>query len=177
MRVTAAAQRAVSRTAPPSLGHMSLQLPPDQWFASLPTSYLASSGLITDPGGRVLLVDPNYRAHWTLPGGVVEQDEPPHVACEREIAEEVGLKVEPGVLLAVQWSAPREERPRPFCSFVFDCGEVPADTAITLQAGELDDYAFLEPDAALARMHPAIAPRLEAALEGRRQGRAVYVAS
>ncbi|WP_017626744.1 NUDIX domain-containing protein [Nocardiopsis chromatogenes] len=152
-------------------------LPPEQWFASLATSYLASSGLITDPGGRVLLVEPNYRDHWTLPGGVVEQDEPPHVACEREVAEEVGLKVVPGALLAVQWSAPGGERPRPFCSFVFDCGEVPADADITLQAEELDDYAFLAPDAALARMHPALAPRLKAALEGRREGRAVYVAT
>lgn len=156
---------------------MSAFLPPEQWFATLPTSYLASFGLITDPSGRVLLVEPNYREHWTLPGGVVEQDEPPHLACEREVAEEVGLGVAAGTLLAVQWSAPAGPRPRPFCSFVFDCGRVPADAQITLQAEELDDHAFLDPDTALERMHPALAPRLKAALEGRREGRAVYVAT
>lgn len=113
-------------------------LPAEQWFASLPTSYLAASGLITDPDGRVLLVDPNYREHWTMPGGVVEHGEAPHLACEREVAEEVGLAVRSGRLLAVHWSAPRPPRPRPFLSFVFDCGTVAADTPIRLQEEELD---------------------------------------
>src|SRR5690606_39748642 len=76
-----------------SLRAMARLLPPEQWFATLPTAYLTASGLITDTGGRVLLVDPNYREHWTLPGGVVEHAEAPHTACEREVAEEVGLEV------------------------------------------------------------------------------------
>lgn len=152
-------------------------LPAEQWFASLPTSYLAASGLITDPDGRVLLVDPNYREHWTMPGGVVEHGEAPHLACEREVAEEVGLAVRSGRLLAVHWSAPRPPRPRPFLSFVFDCGTVAADTPIRLQEEELDGYVFAEPARALRLMDPALAPRLEAALRARDRGQTVYVAS
>ncbi|HLU98978.1 MAG TPA: NUDIX hydrolase [Thermobifida alba] len=152
-------------------------LPAEQWFASLPTSYLAASGLITDPDGRVLLVDPNYREHWTMPGGVVEHGEAPHLACEREVAEEVGLAVRSGRLLAVHWSAPRPPRPRAFLSFVFDCGTVAADTPIRLQEEELDGYVFAEPARALRLMDPALAPRLEAALRARDRGQTVYVAS
>lgn len=152
-------------------------LPAEQWFASLPTSYLAASGLITDPDGRVLLVDPNYREHWTMPGGVVEHGEAPHLACEREVAEEVGLAVRSGRLLAVHWSAPRPPRPRAFLSFVFDCGTVAADTPIRLQEEELDGYVFAEPARALRLMDPALAPRLEAALRARGRGETVYVTS
>lgn len=152
-------------------------LPPEQWFASLPTAYLSSFGLITDESGRVLLVDPNYREHWTLPGGVVEDGEAPHLACEREVAEEVGLAVRSGRLLAVHWSAPRPPRPRAFLSFVFDCGTVAADTPIRLQEEELDGYVFAEPARALRLMDPALAPRLEAALRARDRGQTVYVAS
>ncbi|WP_017591803.1 NUDIX hydrolase [Nocardiopsis potens] len=54
---------------------MARLLPPEQWFATLPTAYLTASGLITAPDGRVLPVEPDYREHWTLPGGVVEQAE------------------------------------------------------------------------------------------------------
>src|ERR1022692_3519136 len=39
------------------------------WYASLPVLYASAAALITDAAGQVLLVKPNYRDHWTLPGG------------------------------------------------------------------------------------------------------------
>ncbi|QVQ52865.1 NUDIX hydrolase [Spiractinospora alimapuensis] len=156
---------------------MTAPLPPEEWFAQLPTAYLAASALITDPQDRVLIVDPNYREHWTLPGGVVEENEPPHLACEREVAEEVGLRLTAGPILACHWNGPSGVRPRAFVSFVFDCGTVPADTTITLQYEELDDFAFVSSERAMAMLHPSIAPRLEAAIQARKTGQASYVAS
>ncbi|MDA8371196.1 MAG: NUDIX hydrolase [Nocardiopsaceae bacterium] len=150
-------------------------LPPEQWFASLPTAYLSSFGLITDESGRVLLVDPNYREHWTLPGGVVEDGEAPHLACEREVAEEVGLVRTAGPLLSIQWSAPMGVRPKPFLAFVFDCGTVAADCAITLQKEELDGYAFVDPGEAVGMLPEALAPRLSGALRARETGSTLYV--
>src|ERR1700722_12510802 len=71
------------------------------WFAGLPGIVIAAGALITDPQHRVLLVKPNYRDLWSLPGGICEFGEPPHLACEREVAEEVGLQIAAGRLLAV----------------------------------------------------------------------------
>ena len=45
----------------------------DTWFAQLPGVVVAAGALITDPAGRILLVKPNYRDHWTLPGGICER--------------------------------------------------------------------------------------------------------
>ena len=53
----------------------------DTWFASLPGVVVSAAALITDPAGRVLLVKPNYRDYWSLPGGICELGEPPHAGC------------------------------------------------------------------------------------------------
>ena len=81
-------------------------LPPDEWFGGLPGVVIAGGALFTDPHGRVLLVKPNYRDAWTIPGGVCEYGEPPHAGAAREIAEEIGLAGLAGPLLTVDWSQP-----------------------------------------------------------------------
>ena len=61
------------------------------WYAQLPSVFTAAGAFITAPDGRVLLVKPNYRDYWGLPGGICEHAEPPHLACAREVREELGL--------------------------------------------------------------------------------------
>lgn len=145
------------------------------WYAGLPTMYGAAAALITDPSGRVLLVKPNYRALWSLPGGILEHGEPPHAGCVREVAEETGLRITAGPLLVVDWAPPDAERPRPFVYFVFDGGEVPADTAISVQEEELDGYRFTEPGEFGAYLPPFMQARCLAALRARQAGAAVYL--
>jgi 8-oxo-dGTP diphosphatase len=146
----------------------------DTWFAQLPGVVVAAGALITDPAGRVLIVKPNYRDHWTLPGGVCEHGEPPHAGCAREVAEEVGLMLPAGALLAVDWSQPYGDDARPIMHFVFDGGTVSADTPIVVQAEELDDYKFADPGV-LDRYAPRyVADRIAAALAGRASGGTIY---
>ena len=57
--------------------------PPDVWYAGLPGVVVAAGALITDPGGRVLVVKPNYRDRWTIPGGICEFGEPPQMQIGR----------------------------------------------------------------------------------------------
>lgn len=62
-------------------------------------------GLITDPGGRILLsqIAPNYpgAGHWHLPGGGTDFGEQPDEALVREVYEESGQRAEVGDLLEV----------------------------------------------------------------------------
>jgi 8-oxo-dGTP diphosphatase len=120
----------------------STYLAPDVWYASLAGVVLAAAGLITDPQGRVLLVKPNYRDHWALPGGICEHGEPPHVGCARELAEEIGLDIPVGRLLAVDWGQPYGLQARPIMHFVFDGGELADGSGIVIQESELDGYRF-----------------------------------
>jgi 8-oxo-dGTP diphosphatase len=147
------------------------------WYASLPVLYAAAAGLITDTAGQVLLVKPNYRDHWTLPGGICEHAEPPHVACAREVLEEIGLDLPIGPLLVIGWSAPDGDRPNPIMNFVFDGGTLAGPAGIVLQEEELDDYRFTDPADVAAFLPPFIAARLRAALTARASGAAIYLPS
>jgi 8-oxo-dGTP diphosphatase len=146
----------------------------DTWFAQLPGVVVAAGALITDPAGRILLVKPNYRDHWTMPGGICEHGEPPHAGCAREVAEELGLDLAVSTLLAVDWSQPYGTQARPIMHFVFDGGTLGSDAAIVLQPEELDEFRFVDPGQAAGYLAPYGVRRLTAALAGRASGAPVY---
>jgi 8-oxo-dGTP diphosphatase len=147
----------------------------EKWYATLPTMYGAAAALITDPPGRVLLVKPNYRDYWSLPGGVLEQGEPPHEGCAREVREEIGLTLTPGPLLVLAWAGPDGERPRPFVFFVFDGGQVAPGTEIRLQAEELEDHRYVPAAELASYLPPLMEARVRAGLAARAAGAAVYL--
>jgi 8-oxo-dGTP pyrophosphatase MutT (NUDIX family) len=140
---------------------------PDAWFASLPGVVVAAGGLITDPGGKVLLVKPNYRELWSLPGGICEHGEPPQLGCARELAEELGLDIPVGRLLATDWSQPYGADARPIMHFVFDGGKLSNGSDIVVQEEELDGFEFVAlgdlpgylPAYGLARVRGAVRAR------------------
>lgn len=118
------------------------------YIASLPRVLAGAAALFRDAEGRVLLVEPNYRAGWALPGGTIESDtgESPRTAARRESAEEIGLDVALGRLLAVDWSV-GPDRP-PIVAYVYDGGVLDAGqlASIRLQEEELISWKLVEPD-------------------------------
>ena len=147
------------------------------WFDQLPTMYGTSAALFTNPAGQILLVKPNYRDHWLLPGGIIEHGEAPDAGCRREVAEELGLDIEPGPLLAVGWAAPEGRRPKPIVIFVFDGGVLADDTPILLQEAELDDYRFVPAADLDDYLPPVMGARVAAALRSRGTGGTAYLAA
>jgi len=69
----------------------------------LATKRVAADCVFRDQEGRVLVLEPTYKATWDMPGGGVQADESPREAARREVREEIGLDIEPGDLLAVDW--------------------------------------------------------------------------
>ena len=53
---------------------------------------LGVRALVTDPGGRILLVEHSYVSGWHLPGGGVDPDETAEAAVARELVEEAGVR-------------------------------------------------------------------------------------
>jgi 8-oxo-dGTP pyrophosphatase MutT (NUDIX family) len=150
---------------------------------------LVARGLIRDTHGRWLIVRPTSNEHrddhgsdhggdhggghgrgfWHLPGGLVEHNEPPGVACAREIREELALDLTPAALIAVGWTAPRHAGRHAGrharVTFIFDMGAHPASTldgGVGLQRSELADWRWAPPHEALGILPPDIAVRLTA---------------
>lgn len=145
------------------------------YIAGLPKIIAGANTLFRDADGRVLLVEPNYRddGTWTLPGGTIEsdQDETPRQAARRESAEEIGLDLAPGALIAVDWVM-GPGRPA-LASYLYDGGVLSEQQlgAIRLQEEELDSWRlvpveeigrFLAPGAA-RRVHAGLAALLAGA--------------
>jgi 8-oxo-dGTP diphosphatase len=151
---------------------------PVTWHASLPGVVATAGALIRDAAGNVLVVKPNYRDHWTLPGGICEFGEPPHAGCAREVAEEIGLDLPVGRLLSVDWQPPLPmygAAARPAVYFIFDCGTLRKLSGIRLQTDELDDWQFAA-EGALGDLLASFAlPRVRAAMAARASGCVRYV--
>ncbi|WP_329332932.1 NUDIX hydrolase [Streptomyces sp. NBC_00663] len=109
------------------------------YLAGLPRIIAGAAALFRDSDGRVLLVEPNYREGWALPGGTIESDdgETPRQGARRETLEEIGLDRELGRLLAVDWVY-RPSMP-PLVAYLYDGGVLGEDElkAIRLQEEEL----------------------------------------
>ncbi|WP_082159373.1 NUDIX hydrolase [Micromonospora sp. HK10] len=149
---------------------------PATWYANLASFHAAAAAFITDPDGRVLLVKPAYRAHWAFPGGYVDEGEYPHEACAREVREELGVAVQVGNLLVVDWAPPAGQRPRAIISFTFDCGVFTSLSGFRLPAHELEDVAFFGQREAEQRLPENVLPRVRAAIHARAELTPAYLA-
>jgi ADP-ribose pyrophosphatase YjhB (NUDIX family) len=153
-------------------------LPPPAWHATLPGVVLAAAALIRDDDGRVLVVKPNYRDFWTLPGGICEFGEAPHAGCGREVAEEIGLRLPVGRMLAVDWQLPMDiygPEARAAVYFVFDSGVLHSLSGVRLQEAELDDCRFAAETELAALLAEPTVPRIRAAISSLSSGCPRYV--
>ena len=135
-------------------------------------TFQASAGaLLWDDAERLLILYPTYKSGWTLPGGMLEEDESPWEGCRREVAEECGVHVTGGRLVAVDTRPVHPgKRHATALRFLFDCGRLPAGSHIRLQAEELDAHRFVTPDQAVTLLRPAVSRRVAAALAARQAG-------
>lgn len=59
-------------------------------------TYTAGAVCVLEHEGEVLFLWQPHRRGWSLPGGLLGRGEAPEVAVRREVAEEIGLDVDPG---------------------------------------------------------------------------------
>jgi 8-oxo-dGTP diphosphatase len=139
------------------------------FYASLVRARVAAGALITDAGGRILIVEPTYKDHWEIPGGIVEQGETPSDACLRELREELGLNPPLGRLLVVEYKT--EAGPRgDSATFVYDAGVLIDPGQVKLALDELKAFAFVPVDELQSKLTAGLTRRLTYAVAARRDG-------
>lgn len=141
---------------------------PDEahFTARLPAKRLAADCLFRDQKGRLLVVEPTYKPTWDIPGGGVEADESPRRAAQREVEEELGLNVEPGALIAVDWLS-RDGDFTEVVAFLFDGGVLtPTEIdRIVVEPSEIRSYKFVEREEAARLLDLEQFARVDAGLK------------
>jgi 8-oxo-dGTP diphosphatase len=146
----------------------------EQQTPPMATPRVAAGALLTDEGGRVLLVKPTYKGGWDLPGGYVEPGETPLQACRREVREELGLEVEPNGLLVVDWAPHPQEGDK--ILFIFDGGTLnsAARAGIELEPSELAAHDFFPNEDLPELLIPRLHRRVSLALASRQGHGPIY---
>ena len=78
------------------------------------------------------------------PGAPVDADESPRQACTREIQEELGLGIDVGRLLCLEWQGPADDWSESLM-FVYDGGVVTGPLNPILKTDELRAFRFVSP--------------------------------
>ncbi|TDT33611.1 NUDIX domain-containing protein [Naumannella halotolerans] len=114
-------------------------------------------------GGReYLFCQTLFKPDWELPGGVVERFESPHTAATREVLEELGLEVELGDVLAVDWLPPYLGWDDAV-ELIFDGGVLSEEQldSMVLQPSEIESVHWRRAADALDQLRPGAARRLQ----------------
>ncbi len=142
-------------------------LPEPAYFASLPKAITSGAVILRDEHDHLVIEKPKYRDHWLLHVGGVDAGEDARQCAQREVLEELGLDLEVGRLLAVDWLPASAERSAPMgVHFLFDAGVIPRaelEARVIPQAAELDDWALV-PESEAHLLSPWGAARARRAL-------------
>ncbi len=110
-----------------------------------PKKPVGAGALFFNEVGQILLVKPNYKPGWLVPGGAVEESESPREACLREVKEEIGLDINISQLLCVDTISEQIDSNNGI-NFTFYGGILNQEqiSKIVLQKSELDEYRFVK---------------------------------
>lgn len=108
--IARARKLAVEETNQPALAVILLEAqrarppktPPDQYYRELPRKS-GAGGVLFIKDGKVLLLEPTYKAGLEIPGGTIDKDESPRETAVRECQEELGIKPEITRLLCTDY--------------------------------------------------------------------------
>lgn len=111
---------------------------------AISTPRVAAGVVFLDGQSRVLMVRPTYKEYWDIPGGYVEPGESPYDAAVREVREELGLEVNVGRMLVVDWAPSQSEGDK--LLFLFRAPELSANTVFHFEDGEIAEVRYVHPD-------------------------------
>jgi 8-oxo-dGTP pyrophosphatase MutT (NUDIX family) len=132
--------------------------------------------IFLDEEGRLLLVKPSYRDHWSIPGGMIEEGESPRTGAIREIKEEIGLDCPKPTFLSIDYISHNGTKTEAL-QFTFFGGVLNKKQAeaVKVDNKEIVDFKFLPIPEALQMFHPHMRSRMQKCLDAIETGTALYL--
>ncbi|MFA5099110.1 MAG: NUDIX hydrolase [Candidatus Paceibacterota bacterium] len=118
-----------------------------EFFDGLPKKKMGAGVFFFNNKEELLILKPNYKDHWTIPGGSVEKDESPRHAAIREVKEELNLDIPKPRFLCVDYVMEPGYKGESLQFFFY--GGILSDEqirSIKIQEEELIEYKFVKFD-------------------------------
>jgi 8-oxo-dGTP pyrophosphatase MutT (NUDIX family) len=148
----------------------------EEYAAMLPKKQVGTAVLFFNEQGELLVVKPDYREGWLVPGGAIDENESPLRCAIRETKEEIGLEIRDLQLVGVYYG-PKKGVYTDSLKFVFS-GGVLNETQIVkikLQTEELEKYAFMPPKEAMPLLSSSLQKSVPACLEAIKNKTFAYI--
>lgn len=141
-------------------------LPQKEYLRTLPRKRMGAGALFFNQQNQLLILKTNYKDYWTIPGGVIEKDESPRQAVERETEEEIGFNKKVEKLLFVDYIFKEGKRDENL-QFIFYGGVLNQEeiNSIKLQQDEIVKFKFIDIDQVDELMNPKFIKRKPHALK------------
>ncbi len=148
----------------------------DEYAAVLPKKIIGTAVLLFNTKGELLILKPDYKDGWLVPGGSTDDNESPLHCAIRETREEIGLDI-PELRLAGVYYGPQKGVFTDSLKFIFSGGTLTEDQVlrIKLQTEELEEYIFAYPEKAISLLSPSLQKSLPACLEAIKNKTVAYV--
>lgn len=148
----------------------------NNYYQTLPKKRMGAGILIFNENDKLLILKPSYKDHWSIPGGVIDENESPRSACVREIKEEIGLDINDLKLIGVDYTSPETEKGDSL-QFIFFGGVLEPEqiAKIRLAPDEISEYQFLSLEKALPLVSEKLRNRIPKCLEAIKNKTTVYL--
>lgn len=150
----------------------------EEYAKMLPKKQVGTAVLFFNAKGELLIVKPDYREGWLVPGGACDDNESPLHCAIRETKEEIGLDTTELKLVGVYYG-PKTGVFTDALKFVFSGGTLTDEqiSQIKLQTEELEKYDFIPSQDAVPLFTSSLQKSIPACLEAIKNNAVAYIES
>lgn len=148
----------------------------EEYAAILTKKQVGTAVLLFNAREELLIVKPDYREGWLVPGGATDDDESPLHCALRETKEEIGLDIPELTLVGIYYGHKKGVFTDSL-KFVFSGGTLTEEqiAQIKLQTEELEKYTFIPPQEAVPLLSSSLQKSLPACLEAVKNKSVAYI--
>ena len=150
----------------------------EEYAKILPKKQVGTAVLFFNSKGELLIVKPDYKEGWLVPGGSCDDNESPLNCALRETEEEIGLTVTLLELVGIYY-APKKGHFSDSLKFLFYGGVLTANqiSQIKLQKEELETFVFTSPEKAMPLLSQSLQKSVLPCLKAIKHKTVVYLES
>ncbi len=148
----------------------------EEYAARLPKKQVGTAVLFFNTKGELLILKPNYKEGWLVPGGAIDENESPLHSAIRETREEIGLNINELQLAGIYYGVKKGVFTDSL-KFIFSGGILTDNqiAQIKLQIDELQEYIFISPEKAISLLSSSLQKSIPACLESIKNKTIAYI--